>query len=198
MDKHTIETEEQAMLDESVTTENDGKDSDAVAEDAIDWAKEAADWKDKYLRGMAEFENFRRRSIQEKADWIKLATQKLALEVCDVLDNFERALLQVEDTRRDDTFVKGVTMIEQQLRGVLKKEGIRKIEALGTPFDPAWHDALAHIPSAYDEDIVAAVIQNGYTMHDKILRPARVAVSSGKIETPREIPIEGDDTDNKD
>jgi len=198
MEKNTLEAEEKAMLEETSTPQEATGADDGNAAAEVDWAREAAEWKDKYLRGMAEFENFRRRSNQEKADWIKLATQKLALDVCDVLDNFERALAQVDDAKRDDTFVKGIMMIEQQLRNVLEKEGVRRIEALGTEFDPAWHDALAHIPSEYEENIVAAVIQNGYTMHDKILRPARVAVSSGKIETTREIPIEGGDTDNND
>lgn len=141
--------------------------------------KELAEMKDKYLRNMAEFDNYRRRSIQEKSDWIKLATQKMALEVCDVLDNFERALAQVGDEHKEDKLIKGFAMIEQQLRTVLEKENIRKIEALGKEFDPQWHEALAHIPSEYDENVVAAVIQNGYMIHDKVLRPARVAVSSG-------------------
>lgn len=154
---------------------------------------EAADWKDKYLRAMAEFENFRRRSNQEKADWIKLATQKLALEICDVLDNFERAISQVEEAQKGDHFVKGVLMIEQQLRNALDKEGVKKIDALGAEFDPSYHEALAHIPSDFEENQVAAVIQNGYLMHDKLLRPARVAVSSGPAapqSTAQEITIE--------
>jgi len=153
------------------------EDSGPVREAKLE--QEVAEWKDKYLRNMAEFENYRRRSNQEKADWIKLATQKLALEVCDVLDNFERALAQVGEEHKEDKLIKGFAMIEQQLRTVLERENIRKIEALGKDFDPQWHEALAHIPSDYDENIVAAVIQNGYTVHDKVLRPARVAVSSG-------------------
>ena len=155
--------------------------------------RENAELKDKYLRSMAEFENYRRRSIAEKSDWIKLATQKLALEICDVMDNFERALSQEEAADHDNAFVKGVTQIEQQLRSILGKEGVCKIEALGEEFDPSLHEALAHIPSEYEANLVAAVIQNGYTMHDKVLRPVRVAVSSGKHEnkqTETEPPTE--------
>jgi molecular chaperone GrpE len=137
---------------------------------------------------MAEFENYRRRSIQEKSDWIKLSTQKLALEICDVSDNFERALQQVTEEKKTDSFVVGVQMIEQQLRTVLEKEGVVRIEALGKEFDPSLHDALAHIPSEYEENLVAAVIQNGYLMNGKVLRPVRVAVSSGKIEQEKQEP----------
>ena len=148
--------------------------------------KECAEWKDKYLRSIAEFENYRRHINEEKANWIKLATQRFALEVCEVADNFERALKQVSEDKKDDSFVKGMMMIADQLKKVMEKEGITKIDALGKPFDPAIHDALAHIPSEYDENTVAAIIQNGYMIYDKLLRPARVAVSSGKIENKSE------------
>lgn len=85
--------------------------------------RENAELKDKYLRSMAEFENYRRRSIQEKSDWIKLATQNLAAEVCDVVDNFERALALVNDADRENGFVKGVIQIEQQTQGCARKRG---------------------------------------------------------------------------
>ncbi len=144
-----------------------------------DVEKQCLEWKEKYLRAMAEFDNFRRRSHQEKADWIKLASERLALNICDVLDNFERALMQISDEQRENAFVKGIMLIEQQLRSVLEKEGVKKIAALGVEFDPKCHEALAHIPSEYEENIVAAVIQNGYEMHGKVIRHARVAVSNG-------------------
>ena len=141
---------------------------------------EIAELKDKYIRSMAEFENFRNRSNREKADWIKLSTQKLALKVCDVLDNLERALDQVDEAAKEDKLIKGFVLIEQQLRNVLESENVRKIEALGAEFDPALHEALAHIPSDEEENTITAVIQNGYTSHDVVIRPAKVAVSSGQ------------------
>jgi molecular chaperone GrpE len=197
MEKRTLESEEQVMREDSFDETSTNVNAETEIEGQVDLVREAADWKDKYLRSMAEFENYRRRSNQEKADWIKLATQKLALEVCDVLDNFERALSQVDESKREDTFVKGVIMIEQQLRSVLEKEGVRRIDALGKPFDPAWHEALAHIPSEYEEDVIAAVIQNGYMIHDKVLRPSRVAVSSGKKDNTLHIPVQGDEDADK-
>lgn len=66
--------------------------------------------------------------------------------------------------------------------GACGREGVCKIEAQGKEFDPSLHEALAHIPSEFDANLIAAVIQNGYTMHDKVLRPVRVAVSSGKFD----------------
>jgi len=140
---------------------------------------EIADWKDKYLRSMADFDNYRRRSQEEKSDWIKRASEKLALSICDVWDNFDRALMQLNPEQKEDSFVKGIILIDQQLKSALEREGVKRIEAVGEDFDPNLHEALAHIPSDYEEGIVAAVIQNGYLMNDKLIRPARVAVSSG-------------------
>jgi len=135
--------------------------------------------KDKYVRAAAEFENFRKRNISEKSDWIKNANQRIVLELCDVVDNFERAL-HPEMEKNRESFEKGIELIFQQLNNLLKKEGVEKIEAMGEEFDPNFHDALAHIPSELEENTVAAVIQNGYKMNDKIIRPVRVAVSNGE------------------
>jgi len=151
--------------------------------------------KDKYLRTVAEFENFRRRSLQEKSSWIKNATERLVLEICNVLDNFERALHPDLNDAESDSFKKGVELIYQQLEDVLKKEGVKKIEALGKDFDPNFHEALAHIPSELEENTVAAIIQNGYLMNDKVIRPARVAVSNG--EKPKDISTEQNEQEER-
>ena len=187
-DKLNMDAEEMACQKEQTAEPESELEKKEMDTKLADLEKECAEWKDKYLRSMAEFENYRRRSIQEKSDLIKLPTQKLALEICDVSDNFERALQQVSEEKKTDSFVVGVQMIEQQLRTVLEKEGVVRIDALGKEFDPSLHDALAHIPSEYEENLVAAVIQNGYLMNGKVLRPVRVAVSSGKIEQEKQEP----------
>jgi molecular chaperone GrpE len=140
---------------------------------------ELAEMKDKYIRAAAEFENFRKRNIAEKASWIKNANERIVLELCDVVDNFERALHpDIEKNRQ--AFEKGIELIFQQLNNLLKKEGVSKIEALEQEFDPKFHEALAHIPSDMEENKIAAIIQNGYLMNDKVIRPVRVAVSNGE------------------
>lgn len=179
--KHQDSSEE--LIKEQSTEKNESLENAekelSLEEKYMKLEAETSEWKDKYLRSMAEFENFRRRSQQEKADWIRLATEKLALNVCDVVDNFARALAQVSEEHKEDSYIKGFFLIEQQLVNVLSKEGVKKIEALGKEFDPNFHEALAHIPSDMEENTIAAIIQNGYTMHDKIIRPVRVAVSNG-------------------
>jgi molecular chaperone GrpE len=163
-------------------------------ENSASLKKKLEELQDKYLRTAAEFENFRRRSISEKSDWIKNANQRLVLELCDVLDNFERALHpDIEKNRQ--SFEKGIELIFQQLANLLKKEGVEKIDALGEEFDPNIHEALAHIPSEMEENKIAAVIQNGYLMNKKVIRPARVAVSNG--ETISEQKVESNNKEDK-
>ena len=155
---------------------------------------ENAELKDKWVRNAAEFENFRRRTVSEKSAWIKNATERIVLELCDVVDNFERAL-HPEAEKNRESYEKGIDLIFQQLDGVLKKEGVEKIEALEEEFDPQFHEALAHIPSELEDNKIAAVIQNGYTMNSKVIRPARVAVSNG--EKPEETKTKKEKKKNK-
>lgn len=137
--------------------------------------------KDRLARNLAEFENFRKRSIKEREQWIKFATEKIILEVCDVLDNFERALDSGAQKHQFEDFMKGTKQIYNQLVGVLEKEGVEKVESQGQEFDPEQHEALSHVPApGVEKDCVAFVIKNGYKKGDKILRPAQVAVSSGE------------------
>ncbi|MFC1887995.1 nucleotide exchange factor GrpE [Candidatus Cloacimonadota bacterium] len=140
--------------------------------------------KDQKMRIAAEFENFRRRSVTEKSQWIKNANERLLLEICDIRDNFERGLEVGKNEKNGESYKKGIELIFQQLENMLKKEGIKKIEAMNEEFDPQYHEALAHIPSELEDNKVVAVIQNGYMLNDKIIRAARVAVSNG--ETPPE------------
>ena len=146
---------------------------------------ENANINDKMIRRAAEFENFRRRNAADKSNWIKNATERVMMDVCDVVDNFERALHPDLKKTEPKAFQKGIKLIYQQLENVLSKEGVKKIKSEKTEFDPNIHEAIAHIPSDLAENMIVAVIQNGYKMNDKVIRPARVAVSNGiKPEKP--------------
>ncbi len=143
--------------------------------------KEVLSLKDRLARNLAEFENFRKRSIKEREQWIKYATENIILEVCDVLDNFERALDSGAQKHQFEEFMKGTKQIYAQLVGLLKKEGVEKLESQGKEFDPELHEALSHVPApGVEKDCVAFVVKNGYKKGDKILRPAQVAVSCGE------------------
>ncbi len=164
------------------TDADSGQQEEAVQEDELTvLRRENQLLKDKYVRTLAEFENFRRRNTEERAQWIKNATQQLVLEICEVIDNFERALDAGKQEHQFDSFLKGVELIHQQMLSTLKREGVERIEALGKEFDPMYHDAIAHLPSEYDADMVSQVIQTGYIMNNRVIRPAKVIVSNGEM-----------------
>jgi molecular chaperone GrpE len=175
--KKVKETAEETETEELSLEEQNEKLQEEIAE----LKQEVDRLNERRIRTAAEFENFRRRSNSEKSNWIKNATERLTLEICEVLDNFERALDPEKEFDDIASFRKGVELIYQQLQNILNKEGVQKIEAKGQDFDPNYHDALAHIPSELEENKIAAVIQNGYKMNDKVIRPAKVAVSNGEI-----------------
>ena len=135
----------------------------------------AAD-KDKYLRLLAEYDNFRKRSVKEKLDASENATAKAALEVISVIDNFERA---VAAECSDENYKKGVEMIYNQFIQVISKLGVEEIDALGKEFDPNLHNAVTQIEDeSLGENVVAQVYQKGYRLGDKVIRCAMVVVAN--------------------
>jgi len=128
-------------------------------------------------RLQADFENFRRRSRQEKEDFLKYAAEGLLTQLLPVLDNFERALAASKDGEMK-TFVPGVEMIFRQLQQVMEKEGMAPIEAVGCPFDPNIHEAVMQVEEPNrPANTVLEELQKGYTLKGKLLRPSVVKVS---------------------
>ena len=130
----------------------------------------------KYLRLMADFQNYKRRTEKEKSDIYAFANEKIVSELLNVIDNFERAL----DAGNDgDSFVEGMNLIFKQLQGVLEKAGVVEIEALGQDFDPNFHHAVLTEDSAeYESGKVTAVLQKGYLLNNKVIRPSMVKVAN--------------------
>lgn len=137
----------------------------------------AAD-KDKYLRLLAEYDNFRKRSIQEKLNAAHDATAKAALEVIAVIDNFERA---VAADCTDENYKKGVEMIYNQFKDVLSKLGVEEVGAEGDEFNPIYHNAVSQIEDEnLGENVIAQVYQKGYKIGEKVVRCAMVVVADRK------------------
>ncbi|AOZ91746.1 nucleotide exchange factor GrpE [Paenibacillus crassostreae] len=130
------------------------------------------------LRTQADFDNYRKRTQKEKEDTAKYASIKLITELLPIVDNFERAIsVEVADTQLE-SFSKGMNMIYRQLEGILQTEGLVPMESVGEPFNPEYHQAIMQVPSEdYEEGIVVEVVQKGYMLKDKVLRPAMVKVS---------------------
>lgn len=131
---------------------------------------------DRYMRLQADYSNFRRRSGEEKSRMHALGLEKLALDILPVLDNFERALSTSEV--QDQKFYEGMEMIADQFRKELAKNGIVEIDALNRAFDPNLHHAvMIEEKEGVDPDIVIDVLQKGYQIDERVIRPAMVKVS---------------------
>lgn len=138
---------------------------------------ESGEWRDRYLRALADYENFRKRSERERQDFFKYAMAGTLKDLLPVIDNFDRALEHAEE---GDDFHKGVLLIYKQLVDILQKHGLRPIDQAGVPFDPKIHEAVVReddpsVPS----HTVSAILQKGYFVHDRLLRPALVKVAVG-------------------
>ena len=133
--------------------------------------------RDEYLeqlrRTLADFANYKRRNEQERAVVRQFANRDLLLQIVDVQDDFERALGAIPEDQRENGWVSGTAMIERKLNAVLERAGVTQLDALGQPFDPALHEAVATDPGSSGEQVVE-VFRNGYKLGDQVLRPAMV------------------------
>jgi molecular chaperone GrpE len=170
-------------------TEAAGAQTAAAQNDgAAELAREAADLRDRLLRALAEMENLRRRTEKQVADERVYGIASFARDMLGVADNMRRALEAVTPELRAsaDTGVKalieGVELTERELLKVLEKHGVKKLEPLGAKFDPNLHQAMYEVPDpSVPPGTVAQVMQAGYTIGDRVLRPAMVAVTKGGV-----------------
>ena len=136
---------------------------------------------DKLLRTAAEFDNYKKRIARQYEDIINSANDRIISELLEIVDNFERALDHGNDNSDFESFRKGIDLISNQFKNLLKSYNVTPIEALGKPFDPNLHEAFIQIASdEYAEGVVAVEITKGYKMGDRILRHSKVGVSKGK------------------
>jgi molecular chaperone GrpE len=131
-------------------------------------------------RAQADYANLKRRTAEEREAMLGLANAALLAKVVALADDFDLAIEHVPPEARDTAWLEGIAAIDRKLRQLLESEGVTPIEALGRPFDPQVHDAVAHVPgTSRPEDEVVGEIRRGYRIRDRVLRPALVAVSDG-------------------
>lgn len=136
---------------------------------------------DRYLRLMAEFDNFKKRVSRDYERLVESANEKIMVEMVDIRENFDRALISGEKTNDYQSFYDGMKLIFTKFDGVLHKHGLAPFGAVGDEFDPIVHDALMKTPSEnIPEDHLADVFEKGYRLKDKVIKHAKVIVSSGK------------------
>jgi molecular chaperone GrpE len=140
--------------------------------------RENQELRDRLLRSRADIDNFRKRTEREKQDFYRYALADIMREILPVLDNFERALAASAQSAQD--ILVGVDLIYKQLSDVLGKAGLRSVDQEGVPFDPAIHEAVARDDeSPLPAHVVTTILQKGYMLNERLVRPAMVRVSTG-------------------
>ena len=164
----------------------DNQDQDSKAPEEPSDAKEAEeapaepDWKDRYARAMADFDNFRKRTARDREDLVKFAASDVLKDILPTVDNLARALGEAKD-KAEDPFVAGVKLVYDGLVKALADHGATPLDSVGEPFDANFHEALAQLPSdEVEEGHVMSEVKRGWMLNGKLLRAAQVVVSSGK------------------
>jgi molecular chaperone GrpE len=150
-----------------------------VEESGVDEVAALADERDAALDGWkrtaADFDNFRKRALREREEYVTFANERLVAELLPILDDLERAL-QAAAEHEESRLEEGVELVHRELAALLARHGVKEIETSGK-FDPHVHEALLAQPSEADEGSVLDVIQKGYTLGERVVRPARVVVA---------------------
>jgi molecular chaperone GrpE len=164
-------------IKEESNSENDLKQKLETLEKTIeDQQKQIDEYKNRWYRAQADFDNFRKRTQKEIQDIHLYAGEQLIKDILPVVDNFERAMDSIED--REGPIYKGIQLIYQQLKKVLEKYDVKEIDAQGKTFDPRFHEAVMQVESQeYENDTVIEVLQKGYLFHTKVIRPSMVKVA---------------------
>ena len=169
--------QEQTTAEESAATDN------VAEEDVTESAKtsavnaEAEEWKDKYLRLSAEFDNYRKRTLREKMELIESGGEDVIKSMLTVLDDFDRALAAMQSAGDVAAVREGVELISQKMRDALKAKGVSEIDAIGEALDTDLHEAVAKFPAGEEKKgKIIDVAQKGYKLKDKVIRYAKVVV----------------------
>jgi molecular chaperone GrpE len=153
---------------------------DADSDDAMAGLQADLDrFRDLALRSQADFENYKKRAAREKDDAVKYANSSLLQRLVSILDNFELGLAAAKAEGAQSPIYSGMVLVQKQLNDLLEENGLQAIEAEGKKFDPNLHEAIAHERSDAPEETVIRQARRGYRLKDRLLRPARVVVSSG-------------------
>lgn len=163
-------------LTENPTEETVSKED---GDNVTDWEAKYKELNDSYLRLNAEFDNYRKRTLKEKAELLKSGSERVLLDVITVVDDFERALDNISKTEDVEAVKEGIDLIYNKFFNFLTKHGVKEIETIGHTFDTDKHEALTTIPAQSDEDKDKIVdsVQKGYMLDDKVIRYPKVIVA---------------------
>ena len=157
-----------------------------LQEQLAEKTREAAENYDKWLRLLAEFDNFKKRTQKEKADLMKFGNESLLRSILPILDNLERAIDHGKDSKNNTSLLEGLEITLRQFLNTLERFGVKPLSARGEVFDPEKHEAVSQQESDQEPNRVISEIEKGYIYQDRLLRPARVIVSKEKAASKTE------------
>ena len=180
-------SEEKINKEETASEKKQEEEADKRDLRIAELEKEAAELKDKFLRKVAEFENYKRRTENDQFNLIKYSAISFIVRLLPVIDDFERSLDHIEDAKDIDAIKEGLKLIYGKLKKALDEEGVKKIDAAGKPFDVEYHEAIMQKPdNSVEPHTVLNEVEKGYLYKDKVIRHSKVIVS----EEPSEAPVE--------
>lgn len=177
--KQEVQDGVECNVDEKNPVDDNVAETDAaVKSDVEKMAEEAAQWRDKYVRLSAEFDNYRKRTIKEKMELVSSAGEDVIKSLLPVMDDLERALAATEKSTDVEAVREGVVLISNKLRDTLRGKGLVEIDAFGQELDTDFHEAVAKIPASEEtqKGKIVDVVQKGYKLHDKVIRHSKVVV----------------------
>jgi molecular chaperone GrpE len=167
---------EQPIQEENATVTEENATEPVSAENGLE--SQLAELKDKFLRLFAEFDNYKKRMAREKLEYMAMAGKDVIIDMISVKDDFERALKSFENTEDLSAVKEGITLIYDKLNKTIERKGVKKIDAIGQPFNVEIHEAITEIPVTEEaqKGTVIDEVESGYTMYEKVIRFAKVVV----------------------
>ena len=144
---------------------------------ASDAQQKAKDDLEQLLRLKADFENTKKRLERDKQEAIKFANERLLIEILPIVDNLDRAMASLSEGHDPEKVKQGLKLAQEELHQILESHGVKTVQALGEPFDPQWHEAVASVPSDAKEGTIVDEVQRGYALNGRLIRPSRVRIA---------------------
>lgn len=192
--KQKPEPEVEILSSQPVIYDSDGNPVDPPADPSLspealelidEWKKKHDELKDQLLWTAADFDNYKKRTLKEKEDFLKFSQASLLKEFLVVVDNLERAISALPTEDQDKGFLalkQGVELTLKQFQSVLEKHGVSKVKTVGEKFDPRFHEVMFQEPTNdFPDETVMEELQSGYLLHDRVLRPALVKIAKNQL-----------------
>jgi molecular chaperone GrpE len=180
--------------DDSRAPESEAKSGATLEADLAAAREEVERYRERWMRERADLENVKKRGERERSDAVRFGTERLVGDVLTVVDDLERAIRAADEGAGGVALLDGVRLVAKALLDTLERHGVTRVEAHGQPFDPAHHEAVAHLESgAHEAGMVIQEHRGGFRLNDRLLRPALVSVSKGPASGNDLAKVEGRD-----